>query len=204
MVRFVCRGAFRSDEDGGAVGEGLAVFPIMVLAVSACVEFGFMLHQWNLAAKAMQMGVRKLVVTEPVTSDFYQVFAFNDDINGDLIAANSGVTSSCGASTGATCDETIMQRIVSGGAGNAWPGLNGFFPDLEIDDIRVTYEQSGLGYHGRPGGPVVTVRMEIERDASDLPVTRRLLDLLNISFPPFAVTATSEDLQSCPGGCGAG
>lgn len=193
-----------ADQDGGALTEGLVVFPIMVFAVSTCIEFGFLLHQWNLGAKAMQMGVRKLVVTEPVTSDFDDVFAFNDDLGGDLITANSGVISTCGAGTNTTCNAQIMQRIVSGGIGDAWPGLVGFFPDLSVDDIRVTYELNGLGYQGRPGGPIVTVRMEIDRDPSNLPITGMIFNMLDITFPAFAVTATSEDLQSCPGGCDAG
>jgi len=174
--------------------EGLMVFPIMVLAVAACVEFGFLLHQWNSGAKAMQMGVRKLIVTEPVTSDFYDVFSFNDNETGELINASAGVSSTCGAGTGNVCDATIMERIVEGNG--AWKGLQAYFPALLVEDIRVTYERNGLGYEGRPDGPVVSVRMELIRGSINLPITSSVLNLLDIEFPPFAVTATSEDLRS--------
>lgn len=179
--------------------EGLIVFPIMVLAVAACVEFGFLLHQWNTGAKAMQLGVRKLIVSDPVTPDFYSVFSFDASQAGALIAPNAGTVSTCGANTGVTCDAALMQRIVSG-SGN-WQGLQAYFPALQVDDIKVTYELNGLGYQGRPDGPVVSVRMELARNAINLPITSTVLNLMDISFPSFAVTATSEDLQNCPDGC---
>tara|TARA_R110002124_G_scaffold49060_1_gene144250 strand:- start:18164 stop:18772 length:609 start_codon:yes stop_codon:yes gene_type:complete len=201
MVMFAQVRKFWKQQHGSALTEGLLVFPIMVLAVSATVEFGFLLHQWNQGAKAMQLGVRQLIVSDPVTQDFATVFAFDPDLNGDLITANAGISSSCGAGTGNACDATRMEHLLSGGG--AWRGLQAYFPGLTADDIRITYELSGLGYQGRPGGPVVSVRMELARDAINLPITSAFLNLLDISFPPFAVTATSEDLQSCPG-CSAG
>lgn len=185
---------FWKQQSGTALTEGLIVFPIMVLAVAACVEFGFLLHQWNSGAKAMQMGVRKLIVTEPVTSDFYDVFSFNGNETGELINASAGVSSTCGAGTGNVCDATIMEHIVEGHG--AWKGLQAFFPALTVEDIRVTYERNGLGYEGRPDGPVVSVRMELIRGSINLPITSTVLNLLDIEFPPFAVTATSEDLRS--------
>lgn len=185
---------FWKQQSGSALSEGLMVFPIMVLAVAACVEFGFLLHQWNSGAKAMQMGVRKLIVTEPVTSDFYDVFQFNGNETGELINASAGVASTCGAGTGNVCNATIMERIVEGNG--SWKGLQAYFPALAIEDIRVTYERNGLGYEGRPDGPVVSVRMELIRGSINLPITSTVLHLLDIEFPPFAVTATSEDLRS--------
>lgn len=202
MVRFARFRKFWAQQSGSALTEGLLVFPIMVLAVSATVEFGFLLHQWNQGAKAMQLGVRKLIVSDPVTPDFYTVFAFDPSSTGDLINADAGISSSCGAGTGTACDAAKMQHIISGGG--TWRGLEAYFPGLTADEIRVTYELSGLGYQGRPAGPVVTVRMELARDAINLPITSTFLDLLDISFPPFAVSATSEDLQSCPDGCSSG
>ncbi len=201
MVKTQSRLALLRDESGTSLTEGLILFPVMILAISVCVEFGFLLHQWNMGAKAMQMGVRKLVVSEPVTSDFDQVFAFDEELTGELMTANADIKSSCGAGTANSCDSALMQRIVFGGVGANWRGLNAYFSNLAVEDIRVTYELNGLGYHGRPNGAVVSVRMELDRSASDLPITGALLNFLNIRFPPFSVTATSEDLQSCAGGC---
>lgn len=190
---------FFRQQSGTALTEGVIIFPIMVLAVAACIEFGFLLHQWNTGAKAMQLGVRKLIVSDPVTPDFSDIFSFDESQAGNLIAPDAGVVSTCGANTGVPCDAALMQRIVVGSG--SWQGLQAFFPALEVDDITVTYQLNGLGYQGRPDGPVVSVRMELARNAINLPITSAVLSLIDIPFPSFAVTATSEDLQSCPGGC---
>jgi hypothetical protein len=198
---------FLRSESGTALTEGLLVFPLMVLAVSVCFEFGFMMHQWNQAAKAMQLGVRKLVVSEPIlaggTLGGIDAEVATGGTGGQLIDADATVTVSCGGSAGPACDEDGLDRLIEGNVagGNWWPGLRRFFPYIEDNQVRVTYELSGLGYYGRPNGAVVTVRMDVERAPFEGLVVAALLDLAGITFPPFTVTATSEDLQSCPGGC---
>ena len=67
MRRFFAR--FAADTDGVTFVEGLLVFPIMVLAISVCVEFGYAMYQMNMAAKAMELGVRRLIVSEPHHND---------------------------------------------------------------------------------------------------------------------------------------
>jgi hypothetical protein len=191
---------FLRSESGGVLTEGLIVFPLMVLAVSVCVEFGYMMQQWNQAAKAMQLGVRKLIVSQPVTPNFTTVFNVSTGTGGQLIDANASVKSSCGTGTGFVCNAAQMTRLINGNiAGtNRWPGLNRFFPGITANQIRITYERSGLGYWGRPNGAVVTVRMDISREAVDLPILGVMLENAGITFPPFTVTATSEDLKNVP------
>lgn len=200
MVRLRSLRRFGASQSGIALTEGLIVFPIMVLAVSVCVEFGYMVNQWNLAAKAMQLSARQLVVSPPATPDFCDVFVFDDTRGGQLIAADTTVTSACGAGTGATCDATVMASLLDGAPGANRPGLRNIFDrNLTAGDLRVTYTQSGLGYEGRPMGPVVSVRLDVVRDPVDLPVLSVLLDLAGLSFPPFTVTATTEDLRDGDG-----
>ena len=188
-------------ESGVALTEALIVFPIMVLAVAVCIEFTFVMYQWNSAAKAMQLAARKLIVSDPVTTDFDTVFAFDPAQGGELILPNSAVVSVCGAGA-AACDANELDRLVNGGGpGSMWPGITAYYPSIEPGDIRITYEQSGLGYHGRPTGPVVSVRLELLANPIDFVFLGGLLGIAGFSFPPFTVTATTEDLQSCPGGC---
>jgi hypothetical protein len=206
MVREKRKTGFFSAACGVALTEGLIVFPIIVVALAVCVEFTYVMFQWNSAAKAMQLGVRKLIVSDPVSdplaADFNIVFASDPALAGELIPADSSVRLVCGAGA-AACDANKMDRLVNGGgAGSVWPGLKAYYPSIEISHIRVTYERSGLGYHGRPAGPVVTVRLDMVAGPIDVPFLGGLLNIAGFTFPPFTVTATSEDMQSCPGGCG--
>ncbi|MGB3901056.1 MAG: TadE/TadG family type IV pilus assembly protein [Mesorhizobium sp.] len=179
--------AFGRSDSGVALTEGLIVFPIVVLAISVCVEFGYVVYQWNTAAKAMQLGVRKLVVSQPVIPNFGCIFASSSDPTaaGQPVSAD-GISASCGAGTNQACDAAQITRL----------NLSRF--GIQNNQIRVTYQRSGLGYNGRPEGAVVTVRMDVVRTATNLPVVGALLNTAGISFPSFTVTATSEDLRNSP------
>ena len=208
-----------SAESGVALTEALIVMPIMVLAVAVCVEFTHVMYQWNSAAKAMQLGVRKLIVSDPVTvtpvnwnipslltpaAQAFDPFFLDPALSGpDPISADPSVQLVCGAGLPAApaCDADKMDRLVNGRG--VWPGLKAYYPSIEISDIRVTYERSGLGYNGRPTGPVVTVRLDMLGAPIGLPFLGGFLGMAGFIFPPFTVTATSEDLISCPGGPGA-
>ena len=192
-----------SAESGVALTEALIVMPIMVLAVAVCVEFTHVMYQWNSAAKAMQLGVRKLIVSDPVTTDFFDVFDpyFSDTTiaSGLLIPADSSVQSTCSGAAN-DCVAGRLDWLVNGNG--VWPGLKAYYPSIETTNIIVTYELSGLGYNGRPSGPVVSVRLDMLGGPIGLPFLGGLLGIAGFIFPPFTVTATSEDLCSLSGvGC---
>jgi hypothetical protein len=203
MVMERRKAGFFPAESGVALTEALIVFPIMLLAVAVCVEFTYVMFQWNSAAKAMQLGARRLIVSDPVTTDFATVFAFDSTApGGELISADSTIRSVCGAGAAACAAGRLEWLVNGGGAGTVWPGLRAYYPSIELDDIRVTYEQSGLGFNGRPSGPVVTVRLEMMADRIGLLALGTRLGIPDFIFPPFTVTATSEDLCSASGiGC---
>ncbi|MCX2725654.1 TadE/TadG family type IV pilus assembly protein [Roseibium salinum] len=198
VVRFLLRG-FWSDRDGISLTEGLIVFPIMVLVVSALIEFSYGMHQWNQAAKAVQLGARKAAVSCPLTEDFETVFAFDPALGGELIPASSATVSQCGPDEN-NCVAARLDRLVNGVAGSTWPGMATYFqqPDFGPDNVVVIYEQSGLGYHGRPEGPVVSLRLELRNVQFDLPVVGQLLGLGTINVPGFPVTVSTEDLREGP------
>jgi hypothetical protein len=195
MVRRVFA-RFVGETSGVTLVEGLLVFPLMVLVISVCIEFGYAMYQINMAAKAMELGVRRLIVSEPFSTDFATVFAFDPAQGGNKIDADATVKSVCGA--GATpCIASAMDWLVGpNGPSNSWPGLASYYPSVDVQNIRITYEQNGLGYQGRPTGPVVSVRMELVNQSFNLPLLGALLRVVNFNLPPMTVSTTSEDLQS--------
>lgn len=201
MRRFFAR--FAADTDGVTFVEGLLVFPIMVLAISVCVEFGYAMYQMNMAAKAMELGVRRVIVSPrfiQISDDDWSDYWFDNTKGGQVIDTGSanpiGKTLSC---TGNACDNTWMDWLVGpNGPSNTWPGLKNYYPQIEKTNIRITYQQSGLGYEGRPSGPVLTVRMELVNQSFNLPILGKLLEIANINLPPLTVSATTEDLKDGP------
>lgn len=193
--------SFYGDEAGISLTEGLIVFPILVLSISAIFEFGYAMHQFNASAKALQLAVRLAAVSDPVAPGF-SISAIPSDkslIPGP-IAPGDFATVSC---SGSTCNDGL-NRIVYGSssATSCVPGSKGICninPRIGIENITVTYEQSGLGYWGRPYGRVVTIRMEARNVQMELPLLGALIGFGSLTLPALPVSMTSEDL-SC-GGC---
>lgn len=196
---------FRHDESGISLTEGLIVFPLMVFVITVIIEFSYGMYQWNQAAKAAQLGARILAVSDPITSDFATVFAFDSDLGGQVVQPDNTIVSQCGP--GANPCESL-DRLVNGNG--RWPGMQAYYNRISEDNVFVSYEQTGLGYHGRPTGPVVTLRLELRNVTFELPLVGALMnalgansatDFTNITVPAFPVTVTTEDLQTCTGGC---
>lgn len=205
MVRR-CRSFWR-DDSGISLTEALFVLPILLLVFATFVEFGFAVFQWNQVVKAAQVGARQLAISDVILTSSS---AFTDDFGG--LTEGSPVPStvvavSCGADA-AACDTDGMTRLVAGSDGTCNSNLNGsvsgmcdFFPRIAAANTRVTYTRAGLGYVGRPSGPVLSVTVEIRNLTFDFYFLGALLGLDQIAIPAHSVTVTSEDLSSCQDEC---
>ncbi|MEZ5685971.1 MAG: hypothetical protein R3D78_08770 [Paracoccaceae bacterium] len=192
---------FRRDSDGLSLTEALITFPIMLLVISAFVEFSFVLFQWTQTAKALQVAARQLAVSDPLIDNLTTL------LEADAAGLDAGdpypstiVSASCGAGTTA-CNSNI-NRLITGGDGicnpnfQGAPGMCDINPNFSADNVRITYTRAGLGYVGRPGGPVVTITVEARGLSFDLMLAGALLSLDSIPVPATPVTVTSEDLDT--------
>lgn len=191
---------FSRDNSGSVITEGLVVFPIMMLVIVVAVEFVYGMYQWNIASKAMHLAARQIAVSAPFTTDFDTVFDSPPGEGGDLINPTPGITSTCGAGS-APCIEAAMDYLIDRHdppLGNGWYGLQNYYPQLDPESIRITYQRNGLGFVDRPSGPVTTARLEFSNASFQLPLLGILLNFGNINLPPFTVSITTEDLSNCP------
>ncbi|MGI9352869.1 MAG: TadE/TadG family type IV pilus assembly protein [Rhizobiaceae bacterium] len=196
------------NETGASFFEGIVVFPIVLLTFSALVEFGFASFQWNQTVKALQLGARQLAVSNMLVSA-----ADASALTADYPGAEGGptpptpVSVSCGAGASA-CIPDEIQRLVRGSDndcdpefGNGIPGICDFNNRILEENIRVTYQRTGLGYVGRPAGPIVTIIIEARDVNFELPIMGALFGLDDISIPANPITITSEDLSNCSAAC---
>lgn len=210
---------FIEQEDGLSMVEGLIVFPLVLLMFAAFFEFGFAVHQWNQTAKALQLGARLLAVSNPLiqpkekgNSGKFTTFEtiFTDDLKnidpGEPVLADI-ISASCGVDAD-PCSPVEVNRLIYGSDnqcniafGNSLPGMCDFNNRIGVENIRVTYYRAGLGFVDRPGGPVVTVSVQIPNLTFNLPLVGALLGLDDLKIPSHAVTVTGEDLSSCEGTC---
>lgn len=196
--------SFRRDESGIALSEALITFPIVLLVFAAFFEFGYAMSQWSQTVKALQFGARRAAVSDPLTSDFNTVFpigASDPANNGKATPNDATISSTCGPGLANCTGE--LNRIVYGSdgvcaaAGDPRPGVCDINWRITPDKLVVTYQRSGLGYWGRPDGPVLTMRLEASGVTFDLPVLGALLGLNDITIPAHPVTITTEDLKTC-------
>ena len=206
MVRASPFRSFVRDEAGAVLAEGLIVFPLVLLIFAAFVEFGYAVFQWNQTVKALQFGARKAAVSSSMVTGFDPVTVTASG------STNAGVAIPVGAlgpwtCTGRPACTAELNRIVYGAAGattcqpvgTGSPAMCQLNPRIGINNVRVTYMTSGLGYYGRPAGAVLTIRMEVLGITFNLPLLGALLGLNNVTVPALPVTITSEDLNTNSG-----
>lgn len=213
MVKRLISG-FRREQSGVVLVEALISLPIVVLMITAMVELGLAMFQWNQTVRSIQLGARLAAVSSPVTGDrgsTYQtplIAGYGTDQGGPI--PGTVVSVACGADTGTNCDATLIQRLVRGGdntCGGTLPGTSAGMCDIapwvRPENVRVTYTRAGLGYVGRPYGVVTTVTVELRNLQFDFILLDAVLNLFltnpkgGIAIPSHPVTMTSEDLSSC-------
>lgn len=205
MVRLGRR--FRQDRSGVTLLEGLISLPIMMILFITLVEFGWGLFQWSQATKAVQFGARRLAVSTPLIPDLSAFEAdFGTRVPGDPVPTTI-VTVSCGAGAAACVTDEVNRlvfgsdAICDGTATGTLLGMCDLMPMIQPEHIRVTYSRNGLGYVGRPGGPVLSIRVELVDLQFNFLLLGALFGLNSMTLPPHPVVITSEDLSSCQNDC---
>lgn len=209
--------SFIQDRDGAVMVEATISMTLLLMLTLGFVDFGNAFYQWNAAAKAVEVGARMASVSPPVASGVTNAGPTSSP--GDPVPTGSykfvctgGTTT--GTCTGASCAaasigcvDANFSRIFRGDtaysnddacpalAAGQRPGMCHFFSRLRRQDVKITYEATGLGYQTRPGGAVPTIIVEIN---PGLPFQffflGGLLGFDNINIPPMRSTVTGEDL----------
>lgn len=212
MLRLARR--FATDRHGGAMIETLIVINILVLVLAGFIEFGVAMNQWNMAAKAVQVGARLAAVSDPVDSrlDTWEDSAPPGDPVTDtfdtLCDGSEGTCTADGLDGVDGYDAARMGRLFDGSdydplerhcdATGTVMGMCDVFPNPNFSaaNIRVRYQSTGLGYAGRPGGAVPTITVSLTGVPFQFLLLGSLLGLDDIELPSFATTIVGEDLSS--------
>ena len=195
----------RADERGGVLVEATVMLTIMMVFVLGSVDFLMAMYQWNAATKAVQIGARIAAVSSPVSVDMVTMTGLGSGVNpGDPMPYYSRRCLSGGCDVGGY-DATAMNTIVYGrragntsctAAGSTYGvGMCHVFSRVTPANVVITYEHTGLGYAGRPGGPVPTITVSLQNLPFQFFFLGRVLGLGNLTIPVVA-TSTGEDLSS--------
>jgi hypothetical protein len=203
--------------------EFTLVAPLFFLLTFGIVDFGNAFWQWNQAAKAAQLGARLATVSTPLwpplsglqgtengnssalagspwpSTDNYGV-SCSGATNPPTCTAIAGTAGLVGqAATTTTASETALTDIVYGRGQTScgtWPGMCTLFSRIRPANVIIEYRYSGLGYVGRPQGPVPTIVLKLTGLTFQFYALNGLLGLPAMTMPDFKVTITGEDLNS--------
>ena len=211
---------FTRDNNGGVLVEATIMITIMFVFVLGSIDFLFAFYQWNAATKAVQVGVRIAAVSDPVAKGLNGLSARVVSASLRPGSAMPSFTVTCDGGT-AICNcqgackgvggynATAMRTIVFGRGSTACgdatsayaAGMCDIFSKITPATVRIVYTQpatpAGLGFAGRPGGPVPTIRISLQNIPFRFFFLGDLLGFRNIQIPGATTTMTSEDLYSC-------
>ena len=210
---------FSRDATGSVLVEVTLVLPILIFFILGSIDFLFAFYEWNAATRAVQVGARLAAVSDPVASslDSMSVAVISTVLRPG--SAMPSFTVTCDGSTEkcqceGTClggevvyNATAMNTIVYGRGSKACGdatssyavGMCDVFNKISPANVRIEYRQpaapAGLGYVGRPGGPVPTIKVSLQ----NIPFRFFFLGMLfnNVRIPALTTTMTAEDLSSC-------
>lgn len=185
------------DRSGAAAVEFSMIAMLLIVLIFGIIDFSMAFWQWNSAEKATQFGVRLAVTTSPVASGLE---AFD-------CKTNSIAYGTFCSDPGAAKLPTVLCRgdTVSCSGGYAYSAVD-FAPiaarmqtvylQLLPENITIQYADSGLGFAGRPGGPVPAVTVCLQNMNFDFTIINGLLGFGTIAMPPFCATLTAEDMNT--------
>lgn len=205
------------DQSGAVFAEFAILLPMVVIIVCGSIDFLYAFYQLNAAAKAVEVGARIAAVSDPVA------FGLDNLSNEALLngaeprapmpsftvtcrdeACSCG--GACGTMTENSFNPVAMNRIVyghdGGTCGNATSsyaaGMCDVLSSITAANVAIVYTQNGLGYAGRPGGPVPTITVSLRNLQFHFFFLTPLLGV-HIAMPAVSTTITAEDLCSAGG-----
>ena len=187
----------RSGTSGTSSVEFALVALVFLIAVLGTIDFARALWQWNLAARATQVGARAAIVRDPVALNVRQFDGILATPAGaqvpiSALSPNPILCTAEGCGGGlATLDPALLDAAAFAGIVAA---MRAYDRRIQTANVIVEYRHVGLGLAGNPAGPdldpVVTVRL---RDLRFEFLAIGFLQLPAITLPDFRASLTAED-----------
>jgi Flp pilus assembly protein TadG len=202
------------DQSGAVFAEFAILLPVVVTIVCGSVDFLYAFYQWNAAAKAVEVGARIAAVSDPVASGLNNLSnqaVLNGTTPGAIVpsftvtcaVATCSCAGTCSGMAGNSYDAAAMDRIVFGRGSAACGDATSYYATGMCDvltsispaNVVIVYTQTGLGYAGRPGGPLPTITVSLQDMQFHFFFLSSLLGV-RIAMPAMTTTITAEDLCS--------
>jgi hypothetical protein len=197
--------------------EATIVLSIMLVLVMGAIDFLLLVYQWNAAAKAVQIGARLAAVSDPVAAGLndlsravVSVLIPPGAAMPNFVVTCDGRAASCTCNGGSICralkgyDSAAMNTIIFGRGRSSCSdtktaeniGMCDIFPRITAANVVIVYAQTGLGYAGRPGGPMPTITLSLQNLPFHFFFLNGLLGFRDLKIPASTISVTAGDLSS--------
>ena len=179
---------FFADTGAAGAAEFAMVVPVLIISLFAIIDGARYLWTYNMAEKATQAGVRHAVVTNVIPTEFNDDFALTRGVPGgdavptSVFSTTTCTSSSCSGSWGH--DPAAFTGILT--------RMKTIYNPITAANVRVRYDNVGLGFAGDPNGPDVSALVTVELiNLPFQPITP--LVFRSLSLPTIEATMTMED-----------
>jgi len=207
---------FLRDQQGSVLVEVTIMLSVTLVLVLGAIDFLLLFYQWNAAAKAVQIGARLAAVSDPVASGLNRLSQAVVSASVPpgaampiFVVTCDGRTSTCTCNGVNACrgikgyDGAAMNTIVFGRGSSSCSdaksgdgvGMCDIFPRITPANVKIVYAQTGLGYAGRPGGPMPTITVSIQDLPFQFYFLGGLIGFRNLQIPASTTSVTAEDLS---------
>ncbi len=215
---------FLNDENAAVMVEHAATMLTFFLILFGIIEFSFLYYQWNAATKAVQFGARMAAVSNPIPTGLaamsgvggtvyagdamppFNILCQGTNASGSAVSCTGSITAATPSSLQAlvygrdtagvartACDYTL--RVTAAQKRTVGMCNYMFANRLQANNVQVRYEYTGLGYAGRPGGPVPTITVSLSNMQYQFIFLNGLMGLTSVTMPSLSTTVTGEDLN---------
>jgi Flp pilus assembly pilin Flp len=208
---------FLRDQRGAVMVEVAIMLSLTLVLVLGSIDFLLLFYQWNAAAKAVQIGARLAAVSDPVASGLNDLSRAVVNVSvppgaamPKFIVTCEGRTATCTCNSVRACrgvkgyDSAAMNTVVFGRGSSSCSdakssdqvGMCHIFSRITPANVKIVYAQTGLGYAGRPGGPMPTITVSIQNLPFRFYFLGGLIGFRNLQIPASTTSITAEDLSS--------
>lgn len=191
------------DLAGTTTVEFAVIAPLFFVLVLGFIELSLAYYWWKSTEKAAQIGARWAIVRDvsaaglPTTNTKAETGVFGLPCHLDPSPCTPWPQSEyvCDGSDLATCNQAAFDALLQ--------RMQGIFPVIRAEHLRVRYFETELGYAGGPAIPAVSV--QLVGVPFQLGVIGLIFGLIGderpmLSLPTISATFTGEDLSSAGAG----
>jgi len=191
-------GRLLTSERAASAAEFALVLPLLLIFLFGIIDVGRFMWEYNEAEKATQMGARYAVVTDLVPAGLSTYsFAISGGIpEGTAVPVSSFGSTTCNKTSCSPCTGSFCGSIGYNGTAftNIVNRMADMYPAITADNVKVEYQNVGLGFSGNPDGPDVAPLVTVRLTGMEFtPITTLLFGAPSFSMPDIRAALTLED-----------